>query len=137
MFAEFEAHTHLLLEKGQALTPDLLCNHYKDVYQKYWGPEMHIDDEETFTWARVPHFYYNFYVYQYATGFAASEALASKVKTEGNPAVEKYLDFLKAGSSDYPINILNKAGVNMNSQEPILAVTSKMTNILDEIEKLI
>ena len=137
MFAEFEAHTHLLLEKGQALTPDLLCNHYKDVYQKYWGPEMHIDDEETFTWARVPHFYYNFYVYQYATGFAASEALASKVKTEGNPAVEKYLDFLKAGSSDYPINILNKAGVNMNSQEPILAVTSKMTKILDEIEKLI
>ena len=62
---------------------------------------------------------------------------ASKVKTEGNPAVEKYLDFLKAGSSDYPINILNKAGVNMNSQEPILAVTSKMTKILDEIEKLI
>lgn len=137
MFAEFEALTHSKIESGEALTPDILCRFYKEVYQKYWGPEMIIDDEETYTWARVPHFYYNFYVYQYATGFAASESLASKVKAEGKSAVDKYLDFLKAGSSDYPINILNKAGVNMNSQEPILAVTNKMTQILDEIEKLI
>jgi oligoendopeptidase F len=137
MFAEFEALTHSKIESGNALTPDILCGFYKEVYQKYWGPEMIIDNEETYTWARVPHFYYNFYVYQYATGFAASESLASKVKAEGKPAVDKYLDFLKAGSSDYPINILNKAGVNMNSQEPILAVTNKMTKILDEIEKLI
>ena len=137
MFAEFEALTHSKIESGEALTPDILCRFYKEVYQKYWGPEMIIDDEETYTWARVPHFYYNFYVYQYATGFAASESLASKVKVEGKSAVDKYLDFLKAGSSDYPINILNKAGVNMNSQEPILAVTNKMTQILDEIEKLI
>jgi oligoendopeptidase F len=98
---------------------------------------MKIDEEESFTWARVPHFYYNFYVYQYATGFAASEALALQVKSEGEPAVQKYLDFLKAGSSDYPINILDKAGVNMNSQEPILAVTTKMNQIIDEIENLI
>ena len=98
---------------------------------------MIIDDEETYTWARVPHFYYNFYVYQYATGFAASEALALKVKKDGEPAVKNYLDFLKSGSSDYPINILEKAGVNMNSQEPILAVTNKMNKIIDEIENLI
>jgi oligoendopeptidase F len=98
---------------------------------------MVIDSEETFTWARVPHFYYNFYVYQYATGFAASEALASKIKTEGKPAVERYLQFLKSGSSDYPINILNKAGVNMNSQEPVLSVTKKMNQLIDEIENLI
>ena len=137
MFAEFESLTHSKAENGEALTPDILCKLYKNVYQKYWGPEMKIDEEETYTWARVPHFYYNFYVYQYATGFAASEALALKVKLEGEPAVQKYLDFLKAGSSDYPINILNKAGVNMNSQEPILAVTNKMTKIIDEIENLI
>ena len=137
MFAEFESLTHSKAENGEALTPDVLCKLYKDVYQKYWGPEMKIDEEESYTWARVPHFYYNFYVYQYATGFAASEALALKVKSDGEPAVQKYLDFLKAGSSDYPINILDKAGVNMNSQEPILAVTKKMNQIIDEIENLI
>lgn len=137
MFAEFEATTHNKVENGVALTPDVLCKLYKDVYQKYWGPEMIIDTEETYTWARVPHFYYNFYVYQYATGFAASEALALKVKTEGGTAVKKYLDFLKAGSADYPINILKKAGVDMNSQEPILAVTKKMNQLLDEIENLL
>lgn len=137
MFAEFEQLTHSKVENGDALTPDILCGLYKDVFQKYWGPEMIIDDEETYTWARVPHFYYNFYVYQYATGFAASEALALKVKKDGEPAVKKYLDFLKSGSSDYPINILEKAGVNMNSQEPILAVTNKMNKIIDEIENLI
>jgi len=137
MFAEFEQLTHSKVENGEALTPDILCSLYKDVFQKYWGPEMIIDEEETYTWARVPHFYYNFYVYQYATGFAASEALASKVKSGGEPAVKKYLDFLKAGSSDYPINILKKAGVDMNSQDPILAVTNKMNKIIDEIENLI
>lgn len=137
MFAEFESLTHHKVEHGEALTPDVLCKLYTDVYKKYWGSEMVIDEEESYTWARVPHFYYNFYVYQYATGFAASEALALKVKTEGEPAVQKYLDFLKAGSSDYPINILDRAGVNMNSQEPILAVTKKMNQIINEIENLI
>jgi oligoendopeptidase F len=137
MFAEFESVTHSKVENGEALTSDVLCKLYKDVFQKYWGPEMNIDDEETYTWARVPHFYYNFYVFQYATGFAASEVLASKVKSEGKPAVEKYLNFLKAGSSDYPISILQRAGVDMNSPEPILAVTKKMNEIIDEIEKLI
>lgn len=137
MFAEFERATHIKIENGDALTPDILCGMYKDVYQKYWGPEMVIDEEETYTWARVPHFYYNFYVYQYATGFAASEALTANVKINGEPAVKKYLEFLKAGSSDYPINILIKAGVDMNSAEPILAVTKKMNEIIDEIENLI
>ena len=137
MFAEFESTAHNKIEQGEALTPEVLCQLYKDVYQKYWGPAMVIDEEESYTWARVPHFYYNFYVYQYATGFAASEALALKVKSDGDTAVHKYLDFLKAGSSDYPINILEKAGVNMNSQEPILAVTKKMNQIINEIENLI
>jgi oligoendopeptidase F len=98
---------------------------------------MVIDKEEEYTWARVPHFYYNFYVYQYATGFAASEVLANKVKNEKKPAVDKYLRFLKSGSSDYSINILNNAGVDMNSSEPVLAATKKMDQLLDEVEKLI
>lgn len=137
MFAEFESLTHSKIENGEALTPEILCDLYKNLFQKYWGPEMVIDDEETYTWARVPHFYYNFYVFQYATGFAASETLANKVKTEGKPAVEKYLAFLKAGSSNYPIKVLEEAGVNMNSLDPILAVTNKMNNLINEIEKLI
>jgi oligoendopeptidase F len=137
MFAEFESLTHRKIEAGEALTPEILCDLYKNLFQKYWGPVMVIDEEETYTWARVPHFYYNFYVFQYATGFAASEALANKVKAEGKPAVEKYLAFLKAGSSNYPIKVLEEAGVNMNSLSPILAVTNKMNKLIDEMEKLI
>ncbi len=137
MFAEFEAITYNRTEKGEALTPDILCSIYKDLYQKYLGPEMTIDKEEEYTWSRVPHFYYNFYVYQYATGYAASEVLAKKVKAEGQPAVDKYLNFLKSGNADYPINILNNAGVDMNSQEPVIAVTRKMNELLDEMEALL
>ena len=137
MFAEFEMNVYDRTEKGEALTHDLLCNMYRDIYQKYWGSAMVIDKEEEFTWARVPHFYYNFYVYQYATGFAASEVLANKVKNEKKPAVDKYLQFLKSGSSDYSINILKNAGVDMNSSEPVLAATKKMDQLLDEVENLI
>lgn len=137
MFAEFEMLVYEKTENGMALNTEDLCSIYKEVYQKYWGPEMVIDREEQFTWARVPHFYYNFYVYQYATGFAASEVLAQKVLKEGQPAVEKYLNFLKSGSSDYSINILAKAGVEMDSPEPIIAVTKKMNKLLDEAENLI
>lgn len=137
MFAEFEMIVYDRTEKGEALTHNLLCLMYRDIYQKYWGPAMVIDKEEEFTWARVPHFYYNFYVYQYATGFAASEVLATKVKNEKKPAVDKYLQFLKSGSSDYSINILKNAGVDMNASEPVVATTKKMDQLLDEVENLI
>jgi len=137
MFAEFEMMVYEKTENGMALTAEDLCKLYKEIYKKYWGPQMVIDKEEDYTWARVPHFYYNFYVYQYATGFAASEVLSQKVIKEGQPAVERYLNFLKAGSSDYSINILAKAGVDMNSSEPVSAVSRKMNLLLDEMEKLI
>ena len=137
MFAEFEMIVYEKTESGIALTPDILCELYGSLYLKYWGPEMVVDDEERYTWARVPHFYYNFYVYQYATGFSASEVLARKVKTEGKPAVEKYLNFLKAGSSNYPINILKDAGVDMSSPEAVLSTTQKMNELLNEVESLI
>ena len=137
MFAEFEKLVYDKTESGEALTTDELRKLYKDIYQKYWGSAMVVDEEEEFTWSRIPHFYYNFYVYQYATGFAASEILSKKVKTEGEPAVNKYLNFLKSGSSDYSINLLRKAGVDMESPEPILAVTQKMNSLLDEVEELI
>lgn len=137
MFAEFEQTVYERTEAGDALTPQSLCDLYRAIYQKYWGQEMIVDDEEHYTWARVPHFYYNFYVYQYATGFAASEVLSYKVKTEGKSAVEKYMNFLKAGSSDYPINILKKAGVDMSAKEPVVAVTKKMNSLIFEMESLL
>jgi len=137
MFAEFELIIYDRTEKGESLTADVLSDLYKNTYQKYWGPDMFVPEEEQYTWARIPHFYYNFYVYQYATGFAASEVLAKKVKTEGESAVNKYLNFLKAGSSDYPINILKAAGVDMNSPQPVKAVSNRMNQVLDEMEGLL
>jgi oligoendopeptidase F len=137
MFAEFEMIVYDRTEKGESLTSEVLSDLYKNIYQKYWGPDMLIPEEEHYTWARIPHFYYNFYVYQYATGFAASEVLAKKVKTEGESAVNKYLNFLKAGSSDYSINILTEAGVDMNSPEPVRAVSERMNEVLDEMEVLL
>ena len=135
MFAEYEMWAYDQTEKGQALTSEILNKKYKETYQKYWGPEMVVDEEEEYTWSRIPHFYYNFYVYQYATGFAAAEVLSKKVKTGGEPAVTKYLNFLKSGSSDYSINILKAAGVDMSSSEPVEAATQKMNELLDELEK--
>ncbi len=134
MFAEFEMKVYTMSEKGQALTHEDLCKLYRELYQKYWGPEMIIDEEENYTWARVPHFYYDFYVYQYATGFAASETLSGKVLSEGEAAIKKYLNFLQTGSSDYSVNILKNAGVDMNSPEPVIAVTQKMDQLIDEVE---
>ena len=137
MFAEYEMKVYEITEKGESLTAEQLSDLYKNMYQKYWGPEMSVAEEEQYTWARIPHFYYNFYVYQYATGFAASEVLAKKVKKEGATAVEKYLNFLKAGSSDYSINILKSAGVDMNSHEPVQAVSDRMNQVLNEMENLL
>jgi oligoendopeptidase F len=136
MFAEFEKTTHELTEKGEALSADDLTKMYKEITQKYWGPDMTVDDEEGYTWSRVPHFYYNFYVYQYATSYAASQVLAEKIKTEKQPAIDKYLAFLKAGKSDYPINVLKQAGVDMNSPEPVLKTIKKMNELLDEMERI-
>jgi len=137
LFAEFEQIVHKKNQIGEALTPDVLSKLYGELHLKYWGAAMTLDEEETYTWARVPHFYYNFYVYQYATSFAASEALSLKIKNNGTSTVQKFLSFLNAGSSDYPINVLIKAGVDMRSPEPIIAVAEKMTKLLDELESLI
>ncbi len=136
-FAEYEKIVNKKTEKGEALSCGDLCELYRELEAKYWGPSMTVDEEETYSWARIPHFYYNFYVFQYATGFAASQALAENIKKEGTPAVEKYIEFLKSGSSDYPINILRKAGVDMTSPEPVMAVINKMNLYLDELESLI
>ncbi|MCS7052532.1 MAG: oligoendopeptidase F [Ignavibacterium sp.] len=137
MFAEFEMKVYELTENGAYLTVDDLCKLYGSLYQKYWGEAIDVIEEETFTWARIPHFYYNFYVFQYATGFAASEQLLKNIKENGSSAIEKYLDFLKAGSHKYPLDVLLEAGVDMNSTLPIDAVSHKMENLLNQLESLI
>lgn len=137
MFAEFEKLIHEKAANGEPLTPELLSATYYDLNKKYFGDEIAIDDEIRLEWARIPHFYYNFYVYQYATGYSAATALSKQILEEGEPAVTRYLDFLKAGSSDYPIEVLKRAGVDMTSPETIKAALVVFEKTLDEMEQLL
>jgi oligoendopeptidase F len=137
MFAEFEQEIHVRAAKGEPLTPELLTKIYYDLNVKYFGDDLAIDKEIGLEWARIPHFYYNFYVYQYATGFSAAASLSKQILEEGKPAVNRYLEFLKAGSSDYPIEVLKKAGVDMTTPEPIESALKVFESILDEMEELL
>lgn len=119
MFAEFERDIHAHVESGGALTADFLCDHYYALNQRYYGDSVIIDDEVRYEWARIPHFYYNFYVYQYATGFSAAVSLADQILTEGDEAVKRYLTFLSSGSSQYPIEVLRRAGADMETEFPV------------------
>ncbi|GGD18235.1 oligoendopeptidase F [Pontibacillus salipaludis] len=136
-FAEFEHDIHERAQNGEALTADRLTELYHDLNEKYFGKNVVVDDEIGLEWARIPHFYYNYYVYQYATGYSAATALASQIQKEGEPAVERFKGFLKAGSSDFPIEVLKQAGVDMTSKEPIEAALDVFEEKLDEFEKLI
>ncbi|MFD2759820.1 oligoendopeptidase F [Lentibacillus juripiscarius] len=137
MFAEFEHDIHKRAQNGEALTAEKLTEIYYDLNKKYFGDDVVSDEEIGKEWARIPHFYMNYYVYQYATGYSAATALASQILSGEEGAVERYLDFLKAGSSDYPIEILKKAGVDMTSKEPILAALDVFEEKLNEMEELL
>lgn len=119
MFAEFEKITHETLEKGDSLTADDLCSIWHNLNVKYFGPDMVVDEEIDMEWARIPHFYSDFYVYQYATGYAAASSFAKMILEEKEGALEKYKGFLKSGGSNYPIEILKEAGVDMTTAKPI------------------
>jgi oligoendopeptidase F len=137
MFAEFEHLTHQKAEQNEALTPDLLCSMYYDLNKKYYGTEgMVVDKAIEMEWARIPHFYRPFYVYQYATGLSAAVALSQKVLTEGKPAVDRYLGFLSKGGSEYSIDLLKGAGVDMTSPEPVQKALDVFAKLLDEMEQL-
>lgn len=137
MFAEFERDIHQHVEAGGALTADKLCEMYRQLNQKYYGTSLTIDSELDMEWARIPHFYYNFYVFQYATGFSSAVALADKIFKEGDAAVEAYKAFLSAGSSDYPIEVLKAAGVDMNTPDPVNNALKVFEGLVNEMEKLI
>ncbi|MDQ0207889.1 oligoendopeptidase F [Alkalicoccobacillus murimartini] len=137
MFAEFEQMIHEKVEGGGALTAEELTQMYYELNVKYYGPDMVVDKEIGFEWARIPHFYYNFYVFQYATGYSAAAALSKQILEEGQPAVDRFIDFLKTGSSDYPIQMLKKAGVDMTTSEPVEQAMKLFETTLDQIEQLI
>lgn len=138
MFAEFEHDIHKRMQEGEALTSDKLTEIYYALNKKYFGDEVVSDEEIGLEWSRIPHFYMNYYVFQYATGYSAATALASQILTDKDGSgVERYLNFLKAGSSDYPIEVLKKAGVDMTSKEPILAALDVFEEKLNEMEKML
>lgn len=137
MFAEFEMIIHDQAEQGNALTPQLLSEIYYGLNEKFYGPGMVVDKEIEMEWARIPHFYTSFYVYKYATGFSAATSFAKQILDEGEPAVDRYLGFLKSGGSDFSINILGKAGVDMSTPKPIEQAMSVFAYVLDELEKTI
>ncbi|MDE3058901.1 MAG: oligoendopeptidase F family protein, partial [Bacteroidota bacterium] len=139
-FAEFELRIHERAEKGEALTGDVLDKQYDEIVKKYYGSDQGIcivDDAVKAEWAYIPHFYYNFYVYQYATSFTASTALSEKVMAGDKAETKRYLEFLSAGGSDYPINLLKKAGVDMTTTQPFDLTMQKMNRIMDEMEKIL
>ena len=135
MFAEFEKITHEMVEKGKGLTAEKFKKIYMDLNKKYYGNTCVIDEEIGMEWARIPHFYSNFYVYKYATGFSAASVLSKKIIEEGEIAVERYKTFLKSGGSDYPLNQLKNTGVNMEKKESIEQSLSVFANLVDELGK--
>ena len=137
MFAEFERDLYARAEKGEAITADMLDAMWHDLNVKYYGPQMVVDKELNAEWSRIPHFYYNFYVYQYVTGFSAANALASQILNEGEPARARYVNFLKSGGSDYSIELLKKAGVDMSSPEPVRITIQRFEQRLGELEILL
>ena len=136
MFAEFEHNVYEKDAVGETLTTELLCTMYYDLVKKYHGDNMVVDPVIKYEWARIPHFYTPFYVYQYATGFSAAIALSTRILNEGEPAVADYLNFLSSGSSKDPIDLLKDAGVDMSSSEPITAALSVFESLIQEMRQL-
>jgi oligoendopeptidase F len=139
-FAEFELRMHEMAEKGESITGDALDELYLQITRKYYGHDKGVclvDDEIKAEWAYIPHFYYNFYVYQYATAFTASAALSEQVLGGDQAATRRYLEFLSAGGSDYAIDLLKKAGVDMTTSRPLELTMGKMNRVMDEMEKIL
>lgn len=137
MFAEFELFIHEQAEKGTPLTPQMLKLQYRELNRKYFGPNVVIDDEIDIEWARIPHFYYNFYVFQYATGISAALALSDRVVNGGDKERQQYLNFLKSGSSRYPLETLKLAGIDMSSPAPVKAAIDTFGRLVQELNTLV
>ena len=136
MFAEFELNIGRLVAEGQTLTAEVLCAEYKRLNELYYGPDMVVDDRIAMEWARIPHFYYNYYVIQYATGYSAAIALSRRILAERETAVKEYLNFLSGGCSKSPFDLLKGAGVDMTSRDPVNQALELFGQLLDEMEAL-
>lgn len=137
MFAEFEWEIHKRAEAGEPLTHESLSKIFGDLYERYHGPELVNDGVHRCGWSRIPHFYYNFYVYQYATGYAAATALSQRILRDGDAALQPYLDFLKGGSSKYPIELLSGAGVDMTQPGPVNDTVKLFDRLVSEMTELL
>jgi oligoendopeptidase F len=139
-FAEFELRMHEMAQKGEPVTGEALSKLYLDITRKYYGHDQKIcvvDDYIAHEWSYIPHFYRDFYVFQYATSFTASSALAEKVKAGDAEARKRYLAFLSAGGSKYPVDLLKDAGVDMTTDEPLDLTIKQMNRIMDEMESIL
>ena len=137
MFAEFELAANEMTQRGEGTTAEALCAMYKKLNEQYFGPERNVDEEISLEWARIPHFYYDYYVYQYATGYAAAIALSRRILREGEAAVKDYLGFLSGGCSADPITLLRGAGVDMASPKPVEDATKLFDEMISEMEKIL
>ena len=137
MFAEFELEIGRMSERGEALTADALSAKYHELNKLYFGPDMVSDDGIALEWARIPHFFYNYYVFQYATGFSAAVAIANRILSEGESAVSDYKKFLSSGGSSDPISLLKIAGVDMSTPDPVNSALQLFGELVDEMEKLV
>jgi oligoendopeptidase F len=140
LFAEFELAMHERVEQGQSLTPDWLNATYLELTRVYYGHELgvvQVDEYIQSEWSGIPHFFYNYYVYQYATGIVASMALSEAVLAEGQPARERYLGFLGSGSSRFPLDTLKAAGVDLATPEPVAAAIKAFDGLVGQMEELI
>ena len=136
MFADFELKTHEKAEQGQPLNAQVFSEIYEELFREYNGDAIIFDEEVKYGWARIPHFYRPFYVYKYATGFASAIHLADRILKGDEKTLASYIEFLKSGSSDYPLELLKKTGVDLTSPEPIQNALKQFSDLVEEFSKM-
>jgi len=137
MNAEFERTMYKTVEEGGSLTAESMSKIYRELTETYYGEAVTLTEFDSYVWAEWPHFYFGYYIYSYATSFSAAIQIAENIRKEGKPAVARFSRFLEAGSSDYPVNVIKKAGVDLTSDEPIKAVVVRMNVLMDEMENML
>jgi oligoendopeptidase F len=137
MFSEFELAIHEQVENGGALSADFMRQTYRNIYQKFWGPELVIGDIYDLGGMRIPHFYREYYVFQYATSYSAALAISQRIREKDKGALDAYLRFLQLGSSEYPVDILKQAGVDMSTPEPVNRTIDLFSKLVDQMEQLL
>ena len=137
MMAEFELIIYELVENGGSLTAESLNQHYGQLLAKYYGPEVTLTEIDNYAWMEYPHYYLDYYLFSYATSATAAIQIAAAIDNQGDSAKNRFMEFLCSGNSDYPLEILKKAGVDMDGEEPYEAVVTRMNELMDEMEQIL